>query len=46
MSLPGRALDAVEGMTSLHPYHPIGDDEGGAFAVSVLLPELGALGRG
>lgn len=27
-------------MTSLHPYHPIGDDEGAAFAVSVLLPEL------
>lgn len=37
---PGQHPDAVTGTTSLHPYHPMGDDEGGAFAVSVLLPEL------
>ncbi len=37
---PEEHPDAVESMTSLHPYYPIGDDEGGAFTVSVLLPEL------
>lgn len=37
---PGEHPDAVESTTSLHPYYPIGDDEGAAFAVSVLLPEL------
>lgn len=37
---PEEHPDAVESMTSLHPYHPIGDDEGAAFTVSVLLPEL------
>lgn len=37
---PEEHPDAVESTTSLHPYHPVGDDEGAGFAVSVLLPEL------
>jgi len=37
---PEQYPGAVAGTTALHPYHPVGDDEGGAFAVSVLLPEL------
>lgn len=37
---PEQYPDAVASTTSLHPYRPMGDDEGCAFAVSVLLPEL------